>query len=205
MEHQASLTHSDPMQEALQLLLDSRVKILALLQQTHYTNLQVSVDNNLNQLIHFFRHTTGAADTTLGNDSTISFGPLSSFMGEPVHAPTAIDVTLLTPSVEERELLKQKVLQLEASIENSDNDVVINSYALPEDELVLRGLAKKLEITGYETSPIDYDFINAIRAAVVTNKPIEQKEHMLNHAIADKDDLVSKKPASTKSKKKLSE
>jgi len=202
MEHQSSLT-VDPTRHALDILLDTRVKILELLQATPYTNLQVSVDNNFNQLINFFRHTTGASASTPEVNSTTFFEPLNSFMGEPVHTPTAIDITLLTPSVEDTQLLKQKVLQLESSIEQLDNDVIINSYALPEDELVLRGLAKKLELTDYETRPIDYDFINAIRVAVATNKTVEQKEDMLNNATTDHQ--ISKKPATSKSKKKLSD
>jgi len=204
MEHQPFLT-VDATRHALDILLDTRVKILELLQQTPYTNLQVSVDNNFNQLINFFRHTTGASASTPEINSTTFFEPLNSFMGEPVLAPAAIDITLLTPTVEDTELLKQKVLQLEASIENLDNDVVMNSYALPEDELVLRGLAKKLEVTDYETRVIDYDFINAIRTAVVTSKTLEQKENMLNNVTTDKEDPISKKTASTKSKKKVSE
>ena len=34
----------------------------------------------------------------------------------------------------------------------------MNSYVLPEDELVLRRLAKKLEIANYKTRPINHDF-----------------------------------------------
>ncbi len=174
MEHQTSLT-VDSTTQAFHLLTETKIKMLELLQSTPYTNLQVSVENNLNQLINFFRHTTGTSDTTLSNEHTISFESLSSFMGEAVHRPTAIDVALLTPSLEEAELLKQKILQLESSIEELDNDVVINSYALPEEILALRGLAKKLELADYETKPIDYDFINAIRTALVTNKTVENK------------------------------
>jgi len=202
MEHQPSLI-VDATRHALDILLDARVKILELLQATPYTNLQVSVDNNFNQLINFFRHTTGASASTPEVNSTNFFEPLHSFMGDPIHASTAIDITLLTPKAKDTEVLRQKVLQLEASIDNLDNDVVMNSYALPEDELVLRGLAKKLAIADYETRSIDYDFINAIRTAVVTNKTLEQKEDMLNNATAD--NQTSKKLSTNKSKKKLSD
>ena len=213
MEHQPSLT-VDPTRHALDILLDTRVKILELLQATPYTNLQVSVDNNFNQLINFFRHTTGTSASTPEVNSTTFFEPLNSFMGEPVHAPTAIDITLLTPSVEDTELLKQKVLQLESSIEQLDNDVIINSYALPEDELVLRGLAKKLELIDYETRPIDYDFINAIRAALVQHQPLEEQKEAIHQSVHSNTDVSSdsietttdsnivSKPMASKNKKK---
>lgn len=173
MEHQTSLT-VDSTAQAFHLLTETKIKMLELLQSTPYTNLQVSVENNLNQLINFFRHTTGLSVSTEENNLN-SFEPITTFMGESIHAPTAIDVTLLTPSLEEKELLKQRILQLESSIEQLDNDVVINSYALPEEILVLRGLAKKLQLADYETKSIDYDFINAIRTTVVANKTAEEK------------------------------
>lgn len=213
MEHQPSLT-VDPTRHALDILLDTRVKILELLQATPYTNLQVSVDNNFNQLINFFRHTTGTSASTPEVNSTTFFEPLNSFMGEAVNAPTAIDITLLTPSVEDTELLKQKVLQLESSIEQLDNDVIINSYALPEDELVLRGLAKKLELIDYETRPIDYDFINAIRAALVQHQPLEEQKEAIHQSVHSNTDVSSdsietttdsnivSKPMASKNKKK---
>ena len=190
MEHQPSLI-VDATRHALDILLDARVKILELLQATPYTNLQVSVDNNFNQLINFFRHTTGTSASTPEVNSTTFFEPLNSFMGEPVHTPTAIDITLLTPSVEDTELLKQKVLQLESSIEQLDNDVVINSYALPEDELVLRGLAKKLEIADYETKPIDYDFINTIRTALVQHQALEEQKEAIDQSVHSNTDVSS--------------
>ena len=213
MEHQSSLI-VDATRHALDILLDTRVKILELLQATPYTNLQVSVDNNFNQLINFFRHTTGTSASTPEVNSTTFFEPLNSFMGEPVHTPTAIDITLLTPSVEDTELLKQKVLQLEASIDNLDNDVVMNSYALPEDELVLRGLAKKLEIADYETKPIDYDFINTIRTALVQHQALEEQKEAIDQSVHSNTDVSSdsietttdsnivSKPMASKNKKK---
>ena len=190
MEHQSSLT-VDATRHALDILLDARVKILELLQQTPYTNLQVSVDNNFNQLINFFRHTTGTSASTPEINSTTFFEPLNSFMGEAVHTPTAIDITLLTPKAEDTELLKQKILQLEASIDNLDNDVVMNSYALPEDELVLRGLAKKLEMADYETKPIDYDFINTIRTALVQHQALEEQKEAIDQSVHSNTDVSS--------------
>ena len=190
MEHQPSLI-VDATRHALDILLDARVKILELLQQTPYTNLQVSVDNNFNQLINFFRHTTGTSASTPEINSTTFFEPLNSFMGEAVHTPTAIDITLLTPKAEDTELLKQKILQLEASIDNLDNDVVMNSYALPEDELVLRGLAKKLEMADYETKPIDYDFINTIRTALVQHQALEEQKEAIDQSVHSNTDVSS--------------
>lgn len=124
------------------------------------SQLKLRLNTDLDKLLNHLNFLSGTEPIIQSTEPM--FKPLTEFMGDPITLPKQIKPEDLQPSDADRELYLQKVNKLYEEIDTIAEQGILNSYTIPEDVMVLRGVAKKAGIEGYEDRPIDEAFINNI-------------------------------------------
>lgn len=137
---------------------------------------------------HFLAGTTPTASTTE------QFPPVTNFMGEELTLPKPIKPENLSPDELERDLFVDKVNRLYATIQTIPVDGVLNSYTLPEDQLVIRGVAKRAGLEGYEDREINPAFISDICDAIKAKDARSVQETQIEAELANQTKLAGLQP-----------
>lgn len=127
----------------------------------------IGLDQSFDKMINRMNFLTGSAATVSRAEE---FPPVTNFMGDEITLPKKIVAEDLQPDDLERERYLEKVNTLFQSIDTIPVDGILNTYTLPEDQLVVRGAAKKAGVEGYDERPIDVAFINDIVSAINAKK-----------------------------------
>jgi hypothetical protein len=125
------------------------------------------VTSNLTQLINKLNFMTGRQTAST---PAVEHPPITNFMGEEITYANKINKADLTPAQADREAFIDKVERLYTQFDTITPQGLLNSYTLPEDQLVIRGVAKRAGVEDYEDRTIDEDFIEDIAIAINNKK-----------------------------------
>jgi hypothetical protein len=89
------------------------------------------------------------------------------------------------PTPDERQLYLNKVKALSDQITTLHPDGILNDYTLPEDVLVIRGVAKRAGIENYEDAELTVEFIEAIQEAIKANEADDALQAKIDAQLAE--------------------
>lgn len=147
-------------------LLDSTRSDIAtiVMGDTDLATIALRVDNGLQIMSNQVKSILGMVPDSQGEP--VVFGPLTHLdgeIGQSANEVTDEDLTILPVEVNE---LKEKVLKFEASLGERTDAEVLAAIITTDDQLVIRGLAKKAGVEGFQDAAIDESFVVAIRAGL---------------------------------------
>lgn len=143
--------------------------------------------------------------------------PITNFMGEEITYASKIKKADLTPEQADREAYRNKVERLYTQIGSIAPQGLLNSYTLPDDQIVIRGVAKLAGVEGYEDREIDEDFLEdidiAIKKKAADEAALAEIERKLQldqqatkaQAISEEDDDDEDEPKGNEDEKKAAE
>lgn len=141
-----------------------------------YSHLGIYIDSQLQTIINKTAHLAGVQSSIISSPVLTAFPPITSFMGEDLNVPTSVQAEALEPTLSDIEILENKVSALYLAFsERSSADLLDN-----EDEITIRGLAKRAGITDYKTAPLDYNLLADIGAAIKRKEAKAQEEKLFN-------------------------
>lgn len=155
------------LEQALQVLVDAKQETLLLLFHPDHGMLIISIQTKFDQMINQLKFLAGDVTNTpaLPNAEKM-FPPVTNFMGEPLVKPDVVTTEDLDPKAVERKLYAERVLKFQEAINTMEDKAILEAYASPMDQLVIRGAAKKAGVEDYETSLVNSDFLNQIRTGL---------------------------------------
>lgn len=158
------------MTQAAELTLKFKEDMKGLLAGTEFNNIFIQADAQTQQILNRLNHLSGVAPTTA---PLVQFKPMTDFMGEKIIGPKQVTKEDYTAGPDDFRVFKGRVDRLKAELPTLHNSAILNGYTLPEDQLVVRGVAKIAGVENFEEREIDEKFIEEIR------KGLEEKEDTL--------------------------
>jgi hypothetical protein len=174
-----------------QLLLATKEDVQNLLSGTEHGATASLINHQLDQLINRVAFLGGNAPVST---ATTEFPPITEFMGEPINRAEPITEAQLAAGDLEKQIFTDKVEALYDNIEAMFPDKVLNSYTIPEDVLVLRGVAKKAGVPDYSNAPLNVAFVEAIHEGIAKKREEELKQQQFEETIEGED--LTTKPSS---------
>ena len=168
----------------------------ALKNQEH---VRIGVEAHLSRASNFLHGLTGTAPD---NASAPAFGPMTSFMGEPIERPEPVAPSDLAPTDSEKEAFRVKRDELLATIADRSDDDVFAILNQPQGEALLRNVGRKAGVPEYDTAAIDVNYLNAVRKGFAASATQAEAIAVGEDAKASKDLVEAEKPAAAKSKSK---
>jgi|GEM_PF-5407720 len=90
------------------------------------------------------------------------FPPITNFMGDEIRKADSVTVADLSPQESARQVFLAKVQKLWNDLPLMGVESVLMAYTLPEDILVLRGVAKRANVKDYDSRELNQEFIEDI-------------------------------------------
>jgi hypothetical protein len=119
------------------------------------------------------------------------FGPIKTFMGEPIKREKPITKTDLTADEKKRLDFVKKVEKLYDSISGIDTNIILNSYTINDDKLILRGVAKRANVKGWKDRDINADYVNDIKLGIQIIAEEVAKQEEIDRKIREQDEKRS--------------
>lgn len=178
-------------QEQLELLvqhlIDSKTKIEKLLSHPDHATLKLICTNQIDQLITRFAHIAGVS-IAAGPQTT--FKPITEFMGEKINFPKKVDVDALSPGQAQKEIFLARRDKLLLEWTTITPEGIVNSFSTGEDQLVVRSVAKFLNVPEFETKPITLKFINEITRAIEQKAKNGKIDDNVEKELAKQDEIL---------------
>lgn len=149
-------------QKAAQITQEAKNQVNELFKETQFSQSLLNINSLFDQILTRFKFQGALLDKDKDKNPITDFGPITNFMGEAIKLDKAVKKSDLTPKEEEKKKFLAKVDKLFNEIKEMDPESVLKSYSLPEDKLVIKGVAKKAKVEGFNTRKIDANYINDI-------------------------------------------
>lgn len=191
---------TESLKQAADILLKAKEDVQKVLGGTDNAFILLSTESQLNKAITRLQHLAGYDF----NPSTAEdFPPVTNFMGEEIVRQPMLNEEDLSPEEADKAIYLEKVETLFDGICNMSPDDVLMNYTLPEDVLILRGVAKMAGVEDYETRDLDIVFVEEIQNAILTEKADIQTQEEIDEAVAaGKQEEAEDEPAPAKKGKK---
>jgi hypothetical protein len=170
------MSRETDIKQAADLLVETKEEVLVILSGDEHSSLSLAVGPQLQAIINRLYFMSGFTPEVI-TAPVDQFPPITNFMGEEIKLKKILTVEDSNPTDVERSIFLSKVENLYVEIVSLAPDGILNAYTLPEDVLVLRGVAKKAGVEGYDEKEINLAFIEAIATAIhdKENEDAEQK------------------------------
>ena len=180
MADKINFTMSHQIQDSLQKIKQAQVEVNKNLSETDYRGNLLEINSLFQRLIARLVF-MGAVENPEAPAKDTKLKPMTRFMGRDVKQDktSAAD---LDPTEHLKQQYLQKVNKLYESIQFTAPSIILNSYTMTDDIMVLRGVAKKAGVEGYESKDLNQDFIEEIQFAIAAKK----EEAQLQKNIDDK-------------------
>lgn len=183
----AKSTTSTPIEEASKLISSTQTQLKKLLGTGEYSHLWLGLDAHLTRMGNQLQHLSGQQfDAPVQEE----YEPITNFMGEEIAYKDEIKVEDLDPEEAERAIFLDKVDRLYLQFDTIEPDGILNSHTTPEDVLVVRGVAKKAGVEGYEERELTIPFIEAISKAIKAKAQGDAKEKQMEEELQKQNKIV---------------
>lgn len=164
-----------PLKQVVAIISKAKVDINELLSAKEHHMLLIGLNANLDKMANRVNFLSGSSVSTTGQ---AHFPPVTNFMGEEITLPKAIEKDDLEPGEADRLTFIDKVERLYAEFLSIPIDGILNAYTIPEDQLVVRGVAKKAGIEGYADREFTVKFMEEIAEGIKSKEAedVKQKE-----------------------------
>jgi len=152
---------SQPIQDSLQKIKQAQVEVNKNLSDTDYRGNLLEINSLFQRLIARLVF-MGAIENPDDKPQDRKLQPMTRFMGRDVKQDktSAAD---LDPNEHMKQQYLQKVNKLYESIQFTAPSIILNAYTMTDDVMVLRGVAKKAGVEGFESKELNQDFIEEIQ------------------------------------------
>lgn len=164
-----------PIQDSIEILKKAKEEINKLLAAPRYNGNLLEINANLKRVETRLVFMGGVLERPRRDQPGLQGArhqPMKTFMGKPLNAeatemdPVLKKKTLLNAEEAEMDHFRTKVKKLAKDILNFPAQSILTNYRIPEDILVIRGVAKVMGIEDFKTRELTVAFINEIKAAV---------------------------------------
>ncbi|WPV66296.1 hypothetical protein [Chitinophaga sp. LS1] len=112
----------------------------------------------------------GMTGGSVNSDVVPEHQPITNFMGEEVTYGKKIEQADLTADEADMQAFRDRVSQLYVQFDTISPEGLVHSATIPEEQLIIRGVAKLAGVDDYEDREIDEDFIEDIAIAIMQKK-----------------------------------
>lgn len=178
-----------PIQDAIDVIAKAQKNVTQLLSDPKFVNNLLEINSNFKRITDRLSFMGGILTGERTGRSAVH-GPITNFMGRPVlNKKDAANLEEAkkssTPDQRAREIFITKVEKLYKDIQNFPPQSIITNYRLPEDILVIRGVAKKAMVPNYAAPrEINIPFIQEIIAAIEKQLADKDANKSVDAAIA---------------------
>lgn len=166
------------LEQAASIISDAREALKSLL-ETEHNILFVGMNARLTQMQNQLAFASGS---DLVSAAPAKFEPVTDFMGEKIERAKKIEASDLSPKEMEKKLLQDKINSLQKELPNLTNEQILESYM--NDQIVIRGIAKRAGLDNYRDSEINSTFLDEIRTGF--------NQQAKDAAAAEKDASITK-------------
>ena len=174
---------------ALDILDEAKQDIAGVLENDH--SVLLIVESGLTRLINRLSAMIGKS-AHIG--AIVEHPPITDFMGEKIEYAKQIDVAVLTPLEADKQHFRQRVNELYDQFDSISPEGLVQNATIPEEQIFIRGVAKKAGVEGYEDREITVEFIEEIAAAIKQQAADAAQQAAIDKQLADPE-------ASTKGRK----
>lgn len=180
---------SQPIHESLQLVKQTQQQVQKLLSGAEHNRNLLELNSLFERLKSRLVFMGGVLEPDKKEvDSKPQFPPMTNIMGEEIKAEPKITLEDLNPDDHRKKIFLEKVLQLYKQITEVPPQSILNSYTLPEDVLVLRGVAKRAGVEGFAERELNVAFIEDIILAIeMKNEEAESLDRIDGQNQAEKE------------------
>lgn len=168
------------MKQAADILVKAKEDVQAALAGTENAFVLLATESQLNKAINRLQHLAGYDFNPTASED---FPPVTNFMGEEIVRQPMITEEDLSPEDADKAIYLEKVETLYGRINSMTPEQVLHNYTLPEDELVVRGVAKMAGVEDFETKEMDFEFIEDIQAAIAADAEYQKLEAEAEQAL----------------------
>lgn len=169
---------SKPVQDSLQVVKQAQMEVNKLLSHPDFQYKLLEINQKFQIILQHLVHVGGVLEPDESKKQT-KLQPMTSFMGRPLKQDRVVSADL-DPKESEKQQFLGKVEKLYNQIGFIQPSIILNSYTIPEDVLVLRGVAKRAGVDGYESKELTISFIEEIQFAIEQKKEVEQKQKIID-------------------------
>lgn len=163
-------------QQAVELLTETKAKLQSILSGPAHSMILLGVNADFNRLINRMAFLSGQALPTVQNNE---HPPVTDFMGEKLETVAPLAAEDLNPSEEARQVYLDKVDKLYAQFGTQTPEQILEANPLPEDQLVIRGVAKRAGVPGFDTETINVDFLDRVAKAVAAKNELDAQQQRI--------------------------
>lgn len=159
---------ANPVQESLKVLTEANQKIQKLLTGTEHVHQLLEI-NTLFRRIHtrlVFMGAVTEPEHKSQNGATMEFKPITNFMGEEIRPAKKVTQSDINPDEARRQQFLSKVDKLYSEFLTLTPAIVLNAYTIPEDVLVVRGVAKRAGVRDFQEKKMSVAFMEEIAQAI---------------------------------------
>jgi hypothetical protein len=168
--------------QAGEILLKTKEALRDLFSDPLHASIALMAEHQLDQLINRFHFLGGSAPVVT---PTEQFPPITSFMGEEITRKEVKPADVI-PASDEKQIYIDKVEKLYDTFPQMHADTILNSYTIPEDVLVLRGVAKKAGVKNYHNKSLTVQFIEEIKEGIAAKAAEAEEKRLFEEELAKK-------------------
>jgi hypothetical protein len=189
---------SKPIQDSLLLVKQAQMEVNKNLASPEYNSNLLELNSLFQRLISRLVFMGGILEPDTAEKRT-KLQPMTTFMGRPLKQDKVVSADL-DPKESEKQIFLAKVEKLYHQISFIQPSIILNSYTIPEDVLVLRGVAKRSGVEGYESKGLTTEFIEEIQRAIEEKKKLEHTQKIIDTSSKKETEITATQEMIDKSK-----
>jgi hypothetical protein len=174
---------SKPLTEALAQIKATQKQVNSLLKQSEHVQTLLAINALFDRMATRLEFVGGVLEQdqeTKDSKTKHQWPPITDFMGESIKIEKPVTAEDLEPGKTAKELFVAKVNSLYYKIGEMDPDTVLKSYTNADDVLILRGVAKRANVTDFGERELTIDFIEDIQLGIGIKKEEAQKQKKID-------------------------
>jgi hypothetical protein len=176
-----------PIQKALEVLKTAQAEVNKLLNEPEHNGNLLEINTHFKRIESRLLFMGGSFEPSTNGKKDNE--PIKRFMGKELPKDVALTKEMLSPKDADKKAFIAKVDKLYEQIGRFTPQEIITNYRLPEDILVIRGVAKRAGVVDYESADLTISFIeNIIDAIEINNEETEKQQSIDQQTKATKAD-----------------
>lgn len=176
-----------PIQQALTVLAKAQQEINQILSGPEYNGNLLEINTNFRRINSRLVFMGGVLEPESMPSAPTRFPPMTSFMGKEIKKNEKVTEADLNPAEADKQKFLSKVGKLWKELPGISPQSILNAYTIPEDVLVLRGVAKRAGVKDFAERPINQEFIEEIILGVGIKDEEAEQQLEIDEAVKSND------------------
>lgn len=156
---------AEKIKKVITILTNAKQDVANELQGTEFENINLRVKHSIEQMVNLMGH-YGNLEVSHTVSQPQKLEPITEFMGEKIEGAKKVQSEDIEPGLDAKQLFKNKVQALYDSFLEREDDELLTSNTIAEDQLALRGVAKKAGVLDYGIRDLTIQFIQEIKDGI---------------------------------------